>query len=131
MQGIRAVPGVAAVGAINTLPLDKGPTAGFRIEGRPPLTIDKWPLVNYRTVSTGYFRTMNIPIVQGRAFTDRDTETTPLVIMINQALARRDFPNENPIGRRINLGNMDPKGQPVWWEIVGVAADVRSLELRE
>ena len=131
MQRISAIPGVESVGAINTLPLDKGPTAGFRIEGRPPLTIDKWPGGNYRTVSADYFRAMNIPVVQGRAFNERDTETAPLVMIINQALAGRDFPNENPVGKRINLGNTDPKGQPVWWEIVGVAADVRSLELRE
>ena len=131
IQRVSAIPGVEAVGAINTLPLGKGPTAGFRIEGRPPLTIDKWPGGNYRTVSTDYFHAMNIPVVQGRAFNERDTETAPLVMIINQALAKRDFPNENPVGKRINLGNLDPKGQPVWWEIVGVAADVRSLELRE
>ena len=131
MQRVSAIPGVESVGAINTLPLDKGPTAGFRIEGRPPLTIDKWPGGNYRTVSTDYFRAMNIPVVQGRAFNERDTETAPLVMIVNQALAARDFPNEDPVGKRINLGNMDPKGQPVWWEIVGVAANVRSLELRE
>jgi putative ABC transport system permease protein len=131
MQRISAIPGVEAVGAINTLPLDKGPTAGFRIEGRPPLTTDKWPGANYRSVSTDYFRAMNIPVVQGRAFNERDTETAPLVMIINQALARRDFPNDNPVGKRINLGNNDPNGQPVWWEIVGVAANVRSLELRE
>jgi putative ABC transport system permease protein len=52
-------------------------------------------------------------------------------MIVNQALANRDFPNENPVGKRINLGNNDAKGQPVWWEIVGVAADVRSIELRE
>ena len=126
IQRISTTPGVAAVGAINTLPLDKGPTAGFRIEGRPPLTTDKWPGGNYRTVSTDYFRAMNIPIVQGRAFTDRDIETAPLVAIINQALAQRDFPGENPIGKRISLGNNN-----VWLEIVGVAANVRSLELRE
>lgn len=131
MQRISAIPGVAAVGAINTLPLDKGPTAGFRIEGRPLLTIDKWPVANYRTVSTDYFRAMNIPVVQGRAFNERDVETAPLVMIINQALASSGFPNENPIGKRISLGGKDPKGQPLWWEIVGVAANVRSLELRE
>jgi putative ABC transport system permease protein len=131
IQRVSAIPGVDSVGAINTLPLDKGPTAGFRIEGRPPLTTDKWPGGNYRTVSTDYFRAMNIPVVQGRAFNEHDTETAPLVIIINQALASHDFPNENPIGKRINLGNTDPKGQPVWWEIVGVAANVRSLELRD
>jgi predicted permease len=131
IQRVSAIPGVEAVGAINMLPLGKGPTAGFRIEGRPPLTIDKWPGGNYRTVSTDYFHAMNIPVVQGRAFNERDTETAPLVIIINQALADKDFPNENPVGKRINLGNLDPKGQPVWWEIVGVAANIRSLELRE
>ncbi len=131
IQRISSAPGVAVVGAINTLPLDKGPQAGFRIEGRPLLTPDKWPGGNYRTVSTDYFRAMNIPIVQGRAFTDRDIETAPLVMIVNQALAQHDFPGENPIGKRISLGNNGPNGQPVWWEIVGVAADVRSLELRE
>jgi len=131
IQRVSSIPGVEAVGAINTLPLGKGPTAGFRIEGRPPLTIDKWPGGNYRTVSTDYFHAMNIPVVQGRAFNERDTETAPLVMIVNQALAKRDFPNENPIGKRINLGNTDAKGQPVWWEIVGVVADIRNLELRE
>ena len=131
IRRISATPGVAAVGAINTLPLDKGPQAGFRIEGRPLLTPDKWPGGNYRTVSTDYFRAMNIPIVQGRAFTARDIETAPLVVIVNQALAQRDFPGENPIGKRINLGNNDANGQPVWFEIVGVAANVRSLEIRE
>jgi predicted permease len=131
MQRISTVPGVTTVAAINTLPLDKGPQAGFRIEGRPSLTPDKWPGGNYRTVSADYFRAMDIPIVQGRAFTDHDTMQTPLVVIVNQALARRDFPGESAIGKRINLGNTDAQGQPVWSEIVGVASDVRSLELRE
>jgi putative ABC transport system permease protein len=131
MQRISTVPGVTTVAAINTLPLDKGPTAGFRIEGRPPLTADKWPGGNYRTVSADYFRAMDIPIVQGRAFTDQDTMQTPLVVIVNQALARRDFPGESAIGKRLNLGNTDAQGQPTWFEIVGVASDVRSLELRE
>ncbi|MCM3870371.1 MAG: ABC transporter permease [Pyrinomonadaceae bacterium] len=131
MQRFSELPGVQGVGVINTLPLGKGPTAGFRIDGRPPITTDKWPGANYRSVSSDYFRAMNIPVVQGRAFTERDKENAPLVMIVNQALARRDFPNENPIGQRISLGGNDPKGQPIWWEIVGVAADVRSLELRE
>ncbi len=131
MQRISDLPGVQAVGAINTLPLGKGPTAGIRIEGAPLETRDKWPSTNYRGVSADYFRAMNIPVVQGRAFSDRDTENAPLVMIINQALARRDFPNENPLGKRINLGGNNPQGQPIWWEIVGVTADVRNLELRE
>ena len=131
MERVSTIPGVVSVGAINTLPFDKGPTGGYRIEGRPVLTVDKWPGANYRTVTPDYFRTMNIPIAQGRAFTEGDIDTAPLVIIINQALARRDFPGDNPIGKRINLGNNDAQGQPVWWEIVGVVSDVRTNELRE
>ncbi len=131
MQRVTELPGVQAVGVINTLPLSKGPTGGFRVEGRPPETRDKWPQTNYRGVSADYFRAMNIPIVQGRPFTEQDKENTPLVIIINQAAARRDFPNEDPIGKRINLGGNNPQGQPIWWEIVGVSADIRNLELRE
>ncbi|HYJ85905.1 MAG TPA: ABC transporter permease, partial [Pyrinomonadaceae bacterium] len=131
MQRISALPGVQGVGVINHLPLAKGRTAGIRIEGAPLLTQDKWPAINYRGISSDYFRTMNIPVVQGRAFTERDNENAPLVMIVNQALAREHFPNVNPVGKRINFGNNDAQGQPVWWEIVGVAADVRNLELRE
>ncbi len=130
-QRTRELPGVQTVGVINTLPLSKGPTAGIRIEGAPLLTRDNWPSTNYRVISSDYLRTMNIPVIQGRAFTESDRENTPLVMMINEAMARRDFPTANPIGKRINLGNSDPQGHPVWWEIVGVTADVRNLELRE
>jgi putative ABC transport system permease protein len=131
LQRVSAVPGVQTVGAIDTLPLIKGPTAGFRIEGRPPLTPDKWPGGNFRRVSPDYFRAMNIPLVEGRPFSEHDTENTPTVVLVNQALANHDFPNESPVGKRINLGNTDAQGQPIWWQIVGVVADIRSLELRE
>lgn len=131
MQRISTLPGVQDVGAINTLPLSKGPTVGFRIEGRPLTTPDKWPGANYRSVSSNYFRAMSIPVMQGRAFTERDNDQAPLTMIVNQALAQRDFPGENPVGKRINFGSTDSNQQPVWFEIVGVAANVRSLELRE
>jgi len=131
IERVRLIPGVEAVGAINTLPLSCGPTAEYRIEGRPLLTPDKWPEAEYRTVSSDYFRALSIPIMQGRAFNERDNEAAPQVMIVNQALARRDFPGENPVGKRINLGATDRTGQPVWFEIVGVAANVRSPELTE
>jgi predicted permease len=131
IERVRIIPGVEAVGAINKLPLTWGDTAGYRIEGRPLLTPDKWPDAEYRAVSSDYFRALSIPIVQGRAFNERDNEAAPQVMIVNQALARRDFPGENPVGKRINLGNTDSAGQPVWFEIVGVAANVRSPELTE
>jgi len=130
MEKISAIPGVQDVGMINTLPLAKGPTAGFYVEGHPVTTPDKWPGANYRSVSPNYFRAMSVPMVQGRAFTERDKEGAPPVMIVNQELAHRVFPGENPIGKRISFGSPDPN-QVVWWEIVGVAANVRSLELKE
>jgi len=130
LQKVSAVPGVQDAGLINTLPLDKGPTTGFRVDGRPVETPDKWPSANYRSVSPNYFRAMGIPVLQGRAYTDRDTTNTPLVMIVNQKLADEEFAGENPIGKRITFGNIN-NNQPVWFEIVGVVANVRSLELRE
>ncbi|HEX7330802.1 MAG TPA: ABC transporter permease [Pyrinomonadaceae bacterium] len=131
LEKLNNLPGVEDAGLINTLPLDKGPTSGFRVEGRPVTTPDKWPSVNYRVVSADYFSAMSIPVLQGRGYTDRDRENATRVMIVNQKLARDIFPNEDPIGKRITFGNVDSNQQPVWWEIVGVVANVRSLELRE
>ena len=131
LEKLSAVPGVQNVALINTLPLDKGPTSGFRVEGRPVTTPDKWPSVNYRVVSADYFRAMDIPVLQGRAYTARDDSTAPRVMMVNQKLVRDIFSDEDPIGKRITFGNFDSNQQPIWWEIVGVVANVRSVELRE
>jgi putative ABC transport system permease protein len=131
IEKVSAIPGVQDAGLINTLPLFKGPTSGFRVEGRPVTTPDKWPSVNYRVVSPNYFRAMGIPVLQGRSYTDRDNENAPLVMMVNQQLAREIFPDENPVGKRITFGGTNTDGQPRWFEIVGVVANVRSLELRE
>ena len=131
IEKVGTIPGVEDAGVIDTLPLYKGPTSAFRVEGRPVTTPDKWPSVNYRDVSPNYFRAMGIPVLQGRAYTDRDNENAPLVVMINQQLAREIFPGENPVGKRITFGGTNPDGQPRWFEIVGVVANVRSMELRE
>jgi len=131
LDKVSALPGVQDAGLINTLPLEKGPTAGFRVDGRPILTPDKWPMVNYRSVSPNYFRAMGIPVVQGRAYTDRDDTNAPRVMIINQQTAREVFPDENPVGKRITFGGTDQNGQPRWFEIVGVVANVRSIELKE
>jgi putative ABC transport system permease protein len=128
-ERIKTLPGVEAVGVINTLPLVKGWTTSIMVQGRPLLTRDKWPPVNYRSVSPDYFRAVSVPVMKGRAFDERDNDKGPLVLLINQSLARRDFPGEEPIGKRLNFGGVDNDGQPIWFEIVGVVADVRSLEL--
>jgi putative ABC transport system permease protein len=131
LERVRAIPGVQSVGAINTLPLVKGPTASFRVEGRPETTPDKWPSANYRGVSEDYFRAMKIPLVEGRFFNEQDNDQSSRVIIINQALARQNFVNENPVGKRINLAGVERDGQPIWFQVIGVVGDVRNLELRE
>ncbi len=126
-ERVGAIPGVEAVGVINTLPLVKGPTSAIQVEGRPLLRADEWPKVNYRSVSPDYFRAAGVPVLSGRVPGERDTAAAPLVLAVNQALARRDFPGEDPVGKRISYG-IRPDGQPSWFEIVGVVADVRSEE---
>jgi len=131
LQRLNTVPGVQHTGVINTLPLSKGPTTGFRVDGRPVVTRDKYIGTNFRSVSDDYFQAMSIPVVQGRGFNDRDAQTSPAVVLINQVLAQNDFAGENPIGKRITFGGVDSQQQPEWFEIVGVTASVRSMELRE
>jgi putative ABC transport system permease protein len=130
LERVRAIPGVSSAGTINTLPLAGGPTIAFRVEGRPILPVDRWLPTNMRSVSPDYFSTMGIPVLQGRTFTAED-RTGPRRLVINQALAQRDFPNEDPVGKRITLGNVDENNQPIWFEVIGVTANVRSQELRE
>jgi putative ABC transport system permease protein len=125
---VKALPGVESVGVINTLPLAKGPTAGYQVEGRPPLRADEWPSVNYRSVSPDYFNAVGASILRGRAPDERDVPGAPLAVAVNESLARRDFPGEDPLGKRISFG-ATREGQPIWFQIVGVVADVRSLEL--
>jgi len=129
-ERLRSIPGVETVGAINTLPLEKGPTLAFRIEGRPQLPIDQWSHANYRSVTADYFRALSIPLLQGRAFEERDDASHSLVVLINLAAADNNFAGENPVGKRINFG-ATRNNQPVWFEIIGVVANVRSMELQE
>ena len=131
LQRLNTVPGVQNAGLINTLPLAKGPTVGFRVDGRPILSPDKWIGTNFRSVSENYFTAMSIPVMQGRGFNDRDAESAPLVVLINQVLAQNDFAGENPIGKRITFGSVNDQQQPIWFEIIGVTANVRSTELHE
>jgi putative ABC transport system permease protein len=74
---------------------------------------------------------MGIPVVQGRAYTERDANNAPPVMIVNQQLVHEVFPDENPVGKRITFGSTDGNRQPIWFQIVGVVANTRSLELRE
>jgi putative ABC transport system permease protein len=117
-ERIGQIPGVRAAGFIQYLPLQNwGWTGFFSIPGRPVAAVAQ-PRAELRYVSPGYFRAMGIPIRSGRGFTDGDTADTTRVILINEALARRYFQNENPIGRQTDRGT-----------IAGVVGDVHEAGL--
>ena len=119
LQKVAAVPGVQSVSGINHLPL-AGDEWGFpfHIEGRPPEPPGKDLVATYRAVFPGYFRTMRIPILHGRDVTDADNLRAPGVVVINDYLARRYWPGEDAIGKRITFD--DPAKNPSWLTVVGV-----------
>jgi putative ABC transport system permease protein len=119
------LPGVEAVGFVNALPLSgTGLTYGFFIEDAAPLPPGEFLPAQYRVVNPDYFRALRIPFKAGRGFTDLDDEKGPRVLIINESLARRYFPNEDPIGHRLKL--LGPYGPA---EIVGVVGDVKHFNL--
>jgi predicted permease len=120
-EKITRLPGVVSIGGTNAPPMSPyGGNGRFLIEGRGD-SGDYWPI--YHLASAGYFRTLGIPLIRGRLFNDGDGADTPQVAVISRDVANEMFPNEDPIGKRINTGNMD--GDPTWITIVGVVADVR------
>jgi putative ABC transport system permease protein len=120
LQKVSAVPGVESASGINHLPL-AGDEWGFsfHIEGRPPERPGEDLVATYRVVFPGYFQTMRIPILRGRDVTDADNLRSPGVIVINEYLARRYWPGEDAIGKRITFD--DPAKNPSWLTVVGVA----------
>jgi putative ABC transport system permease protein len=122
MGRVSSQPGVESVAAITTLPLSGGGAiASFEVEGRPAPPPNQVVDAEYRVVTPAYFTTMGIPLVRGEAFTERHTKDVSSVMIINETMARRYFPGEEPIGKRINLG--DPQSDP-WRTIIGVVKDV-------
>jgi predicted permease len=125
---IEALPGAQSVGLISSAPLSGGVYAGgFSIEGRV-LTSETDDLVaDRRMISPEYFNALGIPLLKGRAFTDRDDQAATGVVVVSESWARRFLPNEDPVGKRIKLGGRDST-RP-WLSIVGIAGDVRDTAL--
>jgi len=123
---VVGLPGVQASGVCRFLPLS-GHDIGlnFQIEGQPHLSDADQPRAYFRTASGGYFAALGIPLLRGRSFDERDNRQTPKVAIINETAARRYWPGENPIGRRILSGLDDDQ----WSTIIGVVGDVKHLGL--
>ena len=103
-QQLKSIPGVTNAAIADALPFtDEGGAASFSIEGRIQPPNDPGPHGNIRTISPEYFLTLRIPAIRGRVFTSGDRATTEQVVVIDETLARRYWPNQDPIGQRINL----------------------------
>jgi predicted permease len=127
IEQIRAVPGVVSVGATTKIPLTGGgSTQPFTVEGRPAGAIAEQPMAQTRYVSPDYFQAIGIPLRQGRVFTDQDRDKSVPVVIISEAMARRFWPGENPVGKRLTPSFHSEAGAR---EIVGVVGDVKTSGL--
>jgi len=126
---LQAQPGMQDSALAAPLPMDRQgqATFAFSIVGNPPLPPGQSITANYSTVSPGYFHVMRIPLARGRLFSEQDSSSSPNVAIISDTLARRYFPNENPIGRQMRFGF--PPNDNVSRQIVGVVGDVRDVAL--
>jgi putative ABC transport system permease protein len=126
LERARTLPGVKSAGFTSALPLTwRGGTSSFKPEGMtldPGVTYD----ANNRVVTPGYFEAMRIPLRSGRLFENGDGKDAPTVAMINETMARKFWPGQNPIGRRFRMNDNDP-----WCRIVGVVGDVHQMFLNE
>jgi putative ABC transport system permease protein len=121
IESLSALPGVKSAAAVTSLPLtglDVGSV--FWVEGRPAPPPDQRPNLLLRSVSGSYFGTMEVPLVSGRTFSEADTQQSSPVAVVNQSLARRFFPGEAAVGKRLTLDSMSARVV----EIVGICGDV-------
>ena len=120
VERIKSLPGVEEVSMATPLPLDAyNYGARVIVEGYVPLYENERISVGYSVVGHNYFQAMSTQIVEGRAFTEYDNEKAPRVVIINEAMARRYWPNQNPIGKRLQMG----RPQSPYLEVVGIAKD--------
>jgi len=120
---LATLPGVEAVGGNAALPMSNNNwTRSFRVEGYTPPPKQNGPWGDFRTVTPGYFETMGIPIVRGRSFDETDIAGGREVAVVDEVLAKKYWPGQDPIGKRVGYGQRD--GQPVWFDVVGVVGHV-------
>ena len=125
LQRLRVNPTVESAGAISNLPLTQSTTTvGFSVEGRTNRAAEELT-TNLRLASSGYFQAMGIPLLSGRDFSDQDGGSAPQVVIINETMARKYFPEEGAIGKRISV----TIGNQAMREVIGVVGDVRHAGL--
>src|SRR6266542_421501 len=126
---VESLPGVRSASSVIPLPLNGDAfSISFETEGRP-VAKGNQPSADFFAIGDGYFKTLGVSVLQGRDFNGRDNKQAPPVIIVNQAFARKFFPNEDPIGKRIKPGISTDTDKPAMREIVGVVSDVRNRNL--
>jgi putative ABC transport system permease protein len=122
LQRVRELPGVVSAGGIDTLPISGGGSMQpIAAEGQPSLPMSEQPEVAVRGVDPGFFETMKVPLLQGRQLTASDITDRSQVVVISQAMAKRFWGRENPIGKRLTLTFFPEKSR----EVVGVVGDIK------
>ncbi len=125
VERARTLPGVRSAAAASFLPVSGGGSViHFNITGRPPKSPHEFVAAGYRTITPNYLETLGVPLLQGRLFTQADNDKSLPVVVINATMVHTFFPNENPLGKRLQLGAL-PDQQVPTMEIVGVVGDVR------
>ena len=122
-----ALPGVTSVAAASDIPINDAWGRSFTVENDSIDTLREAPIVNHTVVMPGYFHTLGIPVLEGRDFDERDA-ASPMVAIIDAGLAKRYWPNQSPLGKRVRFG--PPEDQEPWHTVVGVVAEVRNQQLR-
>lgn len=128
LERLQSLPGVEAVGAANVLPLNEKALMAllFTVEGRPQAASFRDQFANYLVASPDYFRSLGIPLVRGRPFSAQDAVGAPPVVIINETLARRHWPDEDPIGQRLSItGEETPR------EVIGVVSAIKNFRLTD
>ncbi len=130
LERVKNTPGVEAASITMSLPPNLLElTNPFHIEGKPDVPGQPATAVGEIPVGTDYFATLGIPLFRGRLFSDQDRSSATHVLVINENMARRYFPDQDPVGRRVQTGEYDPKGD--WYTIVGVVGNVKYEGLGE
>jgi putative ABC transport system permease protein len=130
-ERLSHIPTVESAGGVTELPMSNPSGTAFNFNGKPTPPGELPPMVQYQTVTPGYFRTMRIAVTRGRDFDTSDLRDGTRTVIINQATADQYWPGEDPIGKQLRSSSGDAKSQQPWSTVVGVIPTIRQSGLRE